>query len=99
MLPLTLPALKFTIPSAVIPPRDSSAAGNDPVPMIDWPVTTLIESKSKTAVPLKTTPFMVVPFGAVSVGVPLVLIVYVPVAVGNAPSDAKSSGLSGPARE
>src|SRR5215472_9039018 len=57
-----------------------------------------IESKSKTAMPLKTTPVRFVPPGPVNVGVPLVLIVYVPPAVGNAPSEAKSSGFSGPAR-
>ena len=59
---------------------------------------TRIESKSKTAMPLKTTPMRFVPPGPVSVGVPLVLIVYVPPVVGNAPSEAKSRGFSGPAR-
>ena len=52
----------------------SSAAGNGPVPLITWPVTTLIALKSNTATPLETTPEKVPP-GPVNVGVPLVLIV------------------------
>jgi len=80
--------------------RDNKASGNDPVAVKirdGMGPRTLIESKSNTAMPLEMTPVRVVPSGSVNVGVPLVLIVYVPIAVGNAPSDAKSSGFSGPA--
>jgi hypothetical protein len=82
----------------VIASRDSRATGKDPVPLNNWPLPMPIESKSNTATPLNTTPEMFVPPGPVNVGVPLVLIVYVPAVVGNIPSDAKSIGLSGPPR-
>ena len=66
--------LTSIVPLIVVPSRDSRAAGNGPVPLITWPVTTLIALKSKTATPWETTPVKVPP-GPVNVGVPPVSIV------------------------
>jgi hypothetical protein len=90
--------LTLIVPLIVISLRDSKATGKGPstAPLINWLETTSIESKSKTATPLETTPVKVPP-GPIRSGVPCVSSVYVPGVVGKAPSELKSSGFSGPA--
>src|SRR5208337_329070 len=91
-------ALTSIVPLIVISPLDSRARGKAPSPTNVWPLPTVIELKSNTAMPFETTPVKAVPPVPLRVGFgPVVLNVYVPPAVGNGPTGVKSPGFSGPA--